>query len=447
MFTARNLYPLLMVGVIALVVLLPENAHAEQPLEKIFSTILKNFVDTLDHVKDQLLTKFYGEVATAAKALGTLYILFYGIEILLAPSQLNAREALGRMAKVAIVVSLMTGAGTLDMNDVYKFFYSLAFDVSKDAVSYLSSSWLGNLSSPTSIYTKLDGIVAEIIKEGKLGELDIVKLLGFSFAALMVAPSIGTPLIQLFFQIFMIVANSLLGIFLAMATITFLVCLGPLFVGFALFQLTNHLFENWWRHLASYALQIVFVFAALGLWATNLAGYKDFLKGMNDALFPYKVSGSLNAGGVMHYDDWAVRNCKTTGKKYDCQAGGASGPAFLTAKDLQTGQYGREFIKFFFINIISLLVLTFAFGALVQQAPGIAQQITGAGGSGADAAGTGLASLMRKANTHVKNMGKDDGSSDSSNGGSLMSDGQKNVASSFIQQFTNTSGRRKDPGA
>ena len=401
---ARYAIPVYLVVLFALAVMLvPEAAYAStlstnscdsgggEPLEKVFSTILCNFMSTLTNVLNILLPKFYGKLGTISQTLGTLYILLYGIEVLVAPSSLNAKEALGRMAKVTVVVGLMTGAGS-NMSHIYQFFMSLATDFPSEALAGMKTgSWLTNATTPDGIYNSLDAVAKEIVDKQEFMGMDMMKLIGFAAVLILVVPQLGGALLQLFTELFNLLVNSLVGIFLAMATITFLISLGPIFIGFLLFQQTEHLFNNWWKHLASYSLQIVFVIASIGLWSAAISSYDKFIPDLEKAVQPYNKNlipaGTLNSPTAT----WGI--CK--GKK-DGVSGYKSSCSTPDISPQNIMKDGKDFMAFFFYNLASLLCLTYGFSALVKAAPGIAQQIAGASGGAGDAGGSGIGGFIKR---------------------------------------------------
>ena len=388
--------------------LVPSAAHAADPIEKIFSTILENFLDTLDTVKTTLLSKFQGEMAGVIETAATLYILLYGLEIIAAPAQLNAKEALGRMAKVSIVVSLVVGGGTgFDLGTgAYNFFMDLALGIPN---SFMSSLNGGNEVMPAlssigtdpnalkSIFSDLDGIIKDIIEKRKFLDMDIDKLAGIGLVIAAAVPQVGGALFTLAKDMFLILANGLLGILLSVAAITFLIAIGPLFIGFALFQITENLFQSWLKNLVSYALQILFVLAALALWGSVLSDYSEFIKDLDSGVGQYATIYSPSGAVASPTNTWGICDGKSDdGKTYKGSCGGGgTGSASIAPNNAAKG--AKDFVKFVFYNLTALMALTYGFSALMKSAPGIAKSISGGDTGRGDNPGSGLGAFLDKA--------------------------------------------------
>ncbi|NBX03935.1 MAG: hypothetical protein EBR02_07770 [Alphaproteobacteria bacterium] len=367
----------------------------------ILGAILCQFMSTIDLVKDSLLTAFYCKMGPIAQILGSIYIMFYGIELMIGSTKFNTKHALGRLAKVMIVVSLMTQGSTINMNVVYNFFISLALEVPAYFIGSVPGS--GNLSISgsgtqilTTLFGSIDGVIGSAISstEQKMFGIGIEKFLGFAAAMLLVSTQvsqIGTFIWQLVSEVFMLIVQTMVNILLGLTVIGFLVALGPLFVGFYLFEQTKHLCESWIRHLTSYSLQIVFVLAAFTLWAGVIQQYKDFFGQLDKAIAPWTGQISKDPNLTVDESTWAA--CKGEMTK----GGNGALPTFGCSQANQQmipanaiSQDNTDFMGFALYYLTSLLCITYGFGALVKQARGIAQQIAGGGVGGGALDGFGL---------------------------------------------------------
>ena len=446
---ARHSIRLLFTFVAVSMSLLPGMAYADG-VDTIFSDILSSFLDNLNAVKDALLPQIYAYMTDIVQAAGTLYITFYGMEIL-AGSNINAREALGRMAKVAIITALATGGGVVDMDTVYRFCMSLALDVSGAIIQQLApASWLSGMgdlqgSDPNalkSVFSGLDGIIGGVINDQKFMGMDIVKLAGITAVLMGCVPQLGGAMLQIASELFQLLANALVGVLLAVATITFLVSLGPLFVAFYFFQITEHLFTTWWRSLASYSLQILFVFASMALWSNSISQYSDFIDKLDQAVAPFKINMMTSAGILTPVDNWGI--CNGSGKGKDYTASGCSAAEIAPAN---IANEGKDFVGFLFYYLTSLLCLTYGFSALMKSAPSIAQQITGAGGSIGDAGGTGMGNYFnrRDVNTTIRDQEKN--ADNSTNTGSSIAQASQDsgLVNTLRQQIASLTNVRSGP--
>ena len=436
----HNLSPILLTLAALCIWLAPSTAHAADAIESIFSDILGNFIDTLNTVKTTLLSRFKSGMTGPIKAAATLYILLYGLEVIVAPSQLNAKEALGRMAKVSIVVSLVLGTGTFDLGTkAYNFFMDLALGVPTSFMSSLNggnhvmpslSSMGGTPNALKSIFGDLDGIIKDMIEKQEFLGMSFKKLAGIGLVIAAAVPQVGGALFTLAKDMFMILANALLGILLSVAAITFLIAIGPLFIGFALFQITEGLFQSWLKNLVSYSLQILFVFAALALWGKVISDYAQFIDQLDKAVDQYATVYGPSAAVASPTNTWGIKKGTTTdGKTYNANAGAG---ASIAPNNAAKG--GKDFIVFVFYNITALTALTYGFSALMKSAPSIAKGISGGDAGRGDNPGNGLGDFLSQVEHNVGDFNKQ-----------VTQSMHDSPAHDFAKQMSSLSGVRSGP--
>lgn len=380
---------LLAAGLVALPSAAFANNGCPSGLEHFLGQIFCNFLTTLSDTLDPILNSMYGKMAQLSTSLASLFVLIYGIQVIVGISTFNVREAGGRAVKLAIAVSLMTGASTFDMGTVYLFFNSLALEVPalfihilpNDAGLTLSS---GNLVE--SLYASIDKLFYQYIT----GELELsankFKILGFLGALALFCPPLFGLVAGWIFQAFMLLVRSLVTILMALATIMFLVSLGPLFCAFLLFETTSSLFWSWVRHLTSNALQVTFVLAGLVMWMSLMAGYAKPISDFNNMIEEYKAINVAAGAQAGPQDGWGMCELELDLSTSGPQIGGCAGDPVAAGAQV----FEPEFMYFFVYYVIALLVLTHGFSALLDYAPTIAQSLAGAGTGGNPLSGTGL---------------------------------------------------------
>lgn len=414
---------------------LAQTASCPSSAQHILGTIICRFMDTLNSTLTQILSQVYGKMGTLAKLIATLYVLIYGLQVLAGTAGFTVREGAGRAVKLAIVVGLMTGGGSVNMSTVSTFFNSLALDVPSYILNTSSFPNDGRLdvsssggSLPGRLYTSIDALFYGFITSG-LSLNTSFKLFGFLGSLAIFSPPLFFLVAGWIFEAFLLLVRSLVGILMSLAAIMFLVSLGPIFVGFLLFQTTQSIFESWLRHLISHALQVVFIFAALVMWVSVLSRYAGPISMLNDSIQPYSSihsAASPNAGAT---EGWGL--CKDS-------AGGGGGGGSATGPSLDSCNSGSEiipasavllqpkFMYFFIYYVIALLALTHGFSGLIGAAPGIAQQLAGASGGGGALGGAGLSGFSNLEYHHKRaspqSAGSNKGSGASANLGREIAD-------------------------
>lgn len=195
------------------------------------------------------------------RSLLILYIAGYGIAFLIGAVQISQMDLLIRVMKIGMVLTLISP-------NSFDFFYNNFFDLFLDGMDDLikkSQSGFSMTSDSGNVFSFVDNMISITF----LSKTTWLKLLGLIFTSPM----------GMILAILLIVGVLLflLGIFKAivvylMATLVIgiLILLAPIFIPFALFKTTNHLFENWIKMFAQYALEPVILLIGLGV-LTQLA--------------------------------------------------------------------------------------------------------------------------------------------------------------------------------
>lgn len=387
----------------AAAVLLPAGfAHAAScnasDIPPISSIIFTNFFDTLNETMNTMLSQIYGKAAPIALAAVNLYVVIYGLQVLAGIAPFNAREALGRMAKAAVVYMLMTGSASFNMNTVNNFFYSLALDIPSYLLNSSNFPNDGNIAVsgngpelPKKLLTSLDTNFAAFL----CGELDIAKdfkIIGFIGSLALLHPPLFLAAAGWIWQAFMLLVRALVSVLMSLAAITFLTTLGPIFVGFLLFETTAQLFESWLRHLVGFSLQVVFTLAAIVMWVHLLSAYKKPVEDFNKIINSYSAVHVQSTANANVDKSWSLCKPKvsptTTGPSIQADAGCQEIP-------ISGLLLNPEFMYFYGYYIIALLALTYGFAGLIEAAPSIAQQIANGGADGGMMKGAGLDAFAR----------------------------------------------------
>lgn len=249
--------------------------------------LFANVVCRIENLFGNVLALMYCAVQEAIVppllALLTLYVIIYGALVILGMVPHRLGEALMRVAKIGLVAIIALQADVA-IRVAYTFYLSAAqttisavfsvFDDSRyqDHPEYQTMLEGGYILSPTyedesrRLHTGehwmegfdhvFNNVVNTLIAAGPLLITTLVILF-------FVCAPLFFMVVHLITSIFKALAEAIVSYLIALLMITLLFCLAPIFVSFALFRFTAGFFETWLKHLASYTLQMMIVFAFL----------------------------------------------------------------------------------------------------------------------------------------------------------------------------------------
>ena len=207
-----------------------------------------------------------------------LYIIIFAMSFLIGVVNLNHREAVVHIFKIAIVLALFS-------NQSFQFFYQYLFKLFQegaDTIICIISETTGNSSCNLHQWSSGAESTTISVTDNTFGFFD--SLLGefFSFETSakivsLIFPSVsggwpfsGTFLggIAMVIGIYIAIAFYVIAIFkavimylIAYVGIALLITLAPIFLVFILFSSTKSLFDNWLKIIAGYAMQTIIIFA------------------------------------------------------------------------------------------------------------------------------------------------------------------------------------------
>jgi len=218
----------------------------------------------------------------------SLYVAFYGIATLLGIAEINKKELMSRTLKIALIL-FFTGSSSWyfynkiivgffydSMNYVVGMFMSLsdsAFSQTMNTTAIVASQMerAVDISSATR-FSYIDSTIKMLLSPGFAGK--VFSLVFADFFGLIYA---GLIYVTVFFFIYvMLLAASMYLV--NIMKIIFVLCLGPIFISFTLFNQTNSMFKNWLAFLGARSLEIVMIFAILYNFVMLIdASFRDLL--------------------------------------------------------------------------------------------------------------------------------------------------------------------------
>jgi type IV secretion system protein VirB6 len=271
-----------------------EAQRASKNLLSMSGVIVQCFQDTLYKIFDDvqscpernnMFVTFKNALRKAVTLALTLYVIFFGIKIVLGTEIPEKGEVFKFILKMALVMYFALGDGI--QQDLYPAFTGAArslaqmmFDAAgaRGLCNFESASYAGH--ADLSLWDAFDcrllyyfGIYNTIVIN------QIIAAGGLVFSAIMTPPLIAILLpLLLALQLLPLVFSIIFAVFLlsvalyvvhvyiiALISITLLLLIAPLIIPMALFTVTKTYYDNWLRMMISFTLQPMVLFAFMGL--------------------------------------------------------------------------------------------------------------------------------------------------------------------------------------
>ena len=284
-------------------------------LDHVFSQVICSFVRILN----QVLTKVYCGVQFAMidtlSILLSVYVMIFGVQLLMGMTQLNSREIMVRLLKIAGVWMFATESQWA-IGLAFNFFIDLgssgiywalgSIPIADLNTTCISTTNLDNLRSVMPVYAFLDRLlycaVLAPISSAHIG------ILGFFLAMSIVVPPIFMLAVYWFWTVISVLMRAIISFLMGISAVAFLITLSPIFLSMMLFRATYQYFENWLRYIISYSLQIVIVFACIALWLTTVPLIIGFFSELSSVVFDAsrahstaQVSDTTRSWGICPY--------------------------------------------------------------------------------------------------------------------------------------------------
>lgn len=372
-------------------------------VEHVFSTIICQFISMVNVIMSKLYCSIQGAMYPVIQAVATVFIVVYGIQMLMGTAQMNGAEFVGRMVKIAIVLWLVTDpvfGVSAGISYMFTFFITFMSESTRWVVMVLDrGAGLGlNLKysyNPgiTATFYYIDDWLYNALT-GSFSEAN-GKVVGFFIAMSTVIPSVAMMALYWLISVVKMLIATLLTFLMSVVCVAFLLGLSPIFLCFMLFRITYQYFDQWVRFMASYTLQVMVTFAILTLWMFSLTLFAPFFKELSGVVFPYEkvirpAAGNYNPAQSVGLCPLVVSpsvKAKCIDPDFDPR------PPKKKPKDGQdASKSARDFQKiippskvpemapflfYLFYHLISLIVVTYGFANLQKNASQIAKQLGG----------------------------------------------------------------------
>jgi len=385
--------------------------------QHIFSGIICQFISLLNSVLASVYCGMQDMLQTMVGAVLTIFVAVFGAKMLMGSVDLSAREFITRLLKIAFVCIFITQS-TWAVQYAFQFFVLLAGEGVEWVMSSIPSPWTADpcvdpmAASATGFmaaFTRLDVIICKAIT-GPFTTSNS-KVIGFFLVLSALAPQIGVLVLSWLLLNLKILVHGLVTFLLGIAAIAFLIAMSPIFLCMMLFKATVSFFENWVKFMVSFSLQIIIVFAVAALWLSVMLQFLEFFNDLSNTIFPDQTIITESSANTAS-DSWGI--CPFTyfasappphppGPYVECNTGWTdvipiSSLIWPTDTQALTGGPSPngyvQYLYYMIYHLITLIVVSFAFDALLREAPMIAVYLAGpdyvsplAGGMGVNRAG------------------------------------------------------------
>lgn len=268
----------------------------------VFSFLVCNMEQLSSNLMGHMYCGMIQELAPAVWAAATAAVLFFGISFTIGVIPATGRDAMLFLLKIAFITGFATNADLL-----IGVGYLFLIEGMKDGVNIVLAGLGGEYTSGNGIYGALDGFIAtafhfatDSVANAAL-PADRCKNAIFAVLAVMTLafPILSYLGIMLLARIAITFLRAVFGYVYALVGVTFLLTLSPIFISFFLFKTTRSFFDKWIGYMASFAIQVVMLFAFLAFILsipaqsltsnlTDIIMYKEQINETTSFRFPWE---------------------------------------------------------------------------------------------------------------------------------------------------------------
>jgi hypothetical protein len=396
-------------------------------IQYMFSTVICQFVTMINVVLGKLYCGIQFAVQPVIYIVMLVFIIVYGVQMLMGTAQLNSGELITRIIKMSIIFWLATDQSwgvSAGIGLMFKFFVAFISESTRWVVSVLSAgSGLNfNLNQPynpgiTATFYYLDEWIFSALT-GALSSAN-AKVMGFFVAMSMAMPSVFFLVLYWLISVLKMVLMTLVTFLMAIVAVAFLLAMSPIFLSFMLFKATFQFFDQWLRFMVAFSLQVMVSFAVLTLWLFSLTMFAPFFNEISEVVFPYNkiirpaaaIYNPAETWGLCPLDITAnpipTAKCKNNGfnpqEPEECTNQTHPGGCYysnnikklIPAADKTTkgttngnGDYReiippsripelKDFVFYVFYHMLTLIVVSYGFASLQKHSSSIAKQLAG----------------------------------------------------------------------
>ena len=382
----------------------------------IFSQVICDFVVVMNSV---LSSVYCGIQYTLEWIIGlviTVYIAVYGVQLLMGMSFINAKDFMTRLLKIAFSWTFITQS-TWAIGWAFYFFIMLSasgvywvmsavnieggLDGIFDTGSVCYDEDAAAVTGFMSAFIRLDYIICSAVLGPITGADE--KVIGLFAALFVVLPPVTILALYWIGINLKIMMRGLITFLLGISALAFLIAMAPIFLSMMLFQTTYRFFETWLRYMISFSLQIILIFAVIAMWIMATLYFVSFFNEVANTIYPNpnikamsQAQSPANTWGICpftYYGDDPFSDPGDPdylpGPYVECNFAGEIFPVSALLMDTDDGMapvcYNDDtgendctrYIYYLIYHLVTLIIVCYAFEALMRQAPMIAVYLAG----------------------------------------------------------------------
>lgn len=366
-------------------------------IDHVFSTVLCDFALILNDTLSRLYCSMQYFLIETLRLVITVYICVFGWQLLMGTAQLNMRDVMMRLIKISLVwvfatqsaygIDVMWGTVLAVMGDASGWVVNaIAVHLNVAGCNTIQFAY----TDFSTFFLFLDCLVWMTVA----GPTQIVsiKLLGLMVALAFAYPPLTGLALWWLTKTFMTLTRAVISLLMAVAATAFLISLAPIFLSLALFNTTAEHFNNWLRYIISYIIQIVMTFAIVVCWIIVFLQFTFFFEELSNLVFASEPvldrvsdvtptnSWSIcpaeyyEVGGIRHAECesgfWPYPDRRSDGS-FNMDWTEDAEDLIMPSKMILNG----EFLYYVFFHLVSLMIVTYAFSVMLDNAPLISQSI------------------------------------------------------------------------
>ncbi len=358
-------------------------------IDHIFSMIICQFVEIINRVMSDVYCSIQYTMVSTLKAVFTVYIAVFGAQLLMGSVQLNAKEFMVRMLKIA-GVWMFVSQTYFGIGIAFNFFINVSVygigwvweGVNVDMARNPYNIGMGDGTGVMPLFGFFDQMIYDVVT-GPFTQAHSA-VIGFFFVMWYLAPTIFMLAAYWLWLSFTIIVRTLISFLISIAAFAFLISLSPIFLSFMLFTVTYDFFENWLKYMMSYTIQIIVIFAVIALWLASIKVFVAFFDELALVIFPYNSVWMEGAPKSDPVSTWGVCPLDytngTLGPEVKCQDATFDPTNPQDAKKMipaaRIPSQG-EFVYYLVYRLLTLIIICYAFDTLAREAPYLAKSLAG----------------------------------------------------------------------
>ena len=378
----------------------------------IFSQVICDFVIVLNNVLGNVYCSMQYVLSGIIAMVITVYIAVYGVQLLMGTAQLNTKDFMVHLLKIACVWTFISYSAW-GIGLAFYFFFSLAADgvlwvmtaINVDSFTDPSSVCYDAAASSASgfmnAFVRLDEVICNAVVDHLVNNNE--KVVGFFIGLGLLLWPIGALILYWVWLNLSVMIRGLITFLLGMSALAFLIALAPIFLSLMLFQTTYRFFETWLRYMISFTLPVILMFACIAMWLLASLYFVEFFGEIADTIYPHQVDevtsnihNDKNQWGFCSFNYWEddpfnppgspgylpgpYVECKTPVDIFPVSAllMSSTDPAAPECTNMEDGTNDcTKYLYYVLYHLITLIIVCYAFEALMRQAPMIAVYLAG----------------------------------------------------------------------